>query len=159
EKCLELHGLEHWTHFYTDYGRRLQKRFFDYFLKGIQNGWNKEPRVRLQVRRLDKFVERTENEWPIARTRWAKLYLNPNPRSLSWTPITTDGTVQFEAMGDGITFHSPPLDHETEITGPSSAKLFVSSSTADADIFVVLRVFSSEDDEVVFQGAIDPHTP
>ena len=38
QKWLELHGLEHWTHFYTDYGRNLQKRFFDFFLKGDDNG-------------------------------------------------------------------------------------------------------------------------
>ena len=38
-------------------------------------------------------------------------------------------------------------------------KLFVSSSTADADLFVVLRVFTGDLEEVVFQGAIDPHTP
>ena len=52
-----------------------------------------------------------------------------------------------------------PLDREIEITGPSAAKLFVSSSTADADLFVVLRVFDPDGEEVVFQGAIDPHTP
>jgi predicted acyl esterase len=62
-------------------------------------------------------------------------------------------------MGDGVTFLAPPLEHETEITGPSAAKLFISSSTADADIFLVLRAFSPEGKEVVFQGAIDPHTP
>ena len=62
-------------------------------------------------------------------------------------------------MGDGVTFLTPPLAHETEITGPSAVKLFVSSSTNDADIFVVLRVFSPDFKEVVFQGAIDPHTP
>ena len=45
-KYLEAHGIEHWTHFYTDYGRMLQKRFFDYFLKGVQNGWEKTPRFR-----------------------------------------------------------------------------------------------------------------
>jgi len=26
EKWLEAHGIEHWTHFYTDYGVALQKR-------------------------------------------------------------------------------------------------------------------------------------
>ncbi len=35
----------------------------------------------------------------------------------------------------------------------------MSSSTADADLFVVLRVFDGEMKEVTFQGAIDPHTP
>jgi predicted acyl esterase len=62
-------------------------------------------------------------------------------------------------MGDGVTFVTVPFDRETEITGPSAAKLYVSSSTNDADIFVVLRVFSPDLKEVVFQGAIDPHTP
>ena len=158
-KWLELHGLEHWTHFYTDYGRRLQQRFFDYFLKGIDNGWNREPRVRLQVRYIDKFVERLENEWPIQRTRWTKFYLNTVDRSLSRSPVGAEGKIKFDAMGDGVTFLSPALAHETEITGPSTVKLFASSSTSDADIFVVFRVFSPEGNEVVFQGAIDPHTP
>ena len=39
------------------------------------------------------------------------------------------------------------------------SSFYVSSSTSDADIFVVLRVFSPDLKEVVFQGAIDPHTP
>jgi hypothetical protein len=159
QKWLELHGLEHWTHFYTDYGRLMQKRFFDYFLKGVDNGWRNEPRVRLQVRRLDGFVERTENEWPLARTRWTKLYLDPGDLSLSWNPSAATGRIEYDAMGDGVTFLSPPLEQETEISGPSAAKLFVSSSTSDADIFVVLRLFSPSGKEVVFQGAIDPHTP
>ena len=40
QKWLEAHGIEHWTHFYTDYGVELQKRFFDHFLKGEDNGWD-----------------------------------------------------------------------------------------------------------------------
>src|SRR5262249_9686359 len=67
--------------------------------------------------------------------------------------------VQFEALGDGVTFLSEPLTQETELTGPSAVKLFVSSSAKDADLFVVLRVFGGDLKEVVFQGAIDPHTP
>jgi predicted acyl esterase len=62
-------------------------------------------------------------------------------------------------MGDGVTFLTPPLEAETEITGPSALKLFVSSSTSDADLFAVLRGFAPDLREVVFQGAIDPHTP
>jgi predicted acyl esterase len=51
------------------------------------------------------------------------------------------------------------LETETEITGPLAAKLFVSSATSDADLFVVLRVFTPDLREVVFMGAVDPHTP
>ena len=159
QKWLEIHGLEHWTHFYTDYGRLLQKRFFDHFLKGAVDDWPTQPRVQLQVRRLDGFVRRLEDEWPIARTRWTKLYLNPVDSSLRWTPTTATGSIVYEALGEGVTFLSPPLEQETEITGPSAVKLHVSSSTTDADIFLVLRVFTPDGKEVVFQGAIDPHTP
>ena len=52
-----------------------------------------------------------------------------------------------------------PFETETEITGPVSATLFVSSSTTDADLFLVLRVFDPDGAEVVLQGAVDPHTP
>jgi predicted acyl esterase len=159
QKWLEVHGLEHWTHFYTDYGRTLQKRFFDHFLKGLDNDWRDQPPVRLQVRHVDRFVQRAENEWPLARTEWTKLYLSPADAKLSWRPVEEAGAVEYEALGDGVTFMTSPLVHDTEITGPVAAKLFISSSTSDADLFLVLRVFDPDGEEVVFQGALDPHTP
>ena len=159
QKWLEAHGIEHWTHFYTDYGRLLQKRFFDHFLKGEKNGWDKQPRVLLQVRHIDKFVERREHEWPLKRTKWTKFYLDPTNAALTARRPSAKASMNFEATGEGVTFLSAPLKAETEITGPSAAKLLVSSSTTDADLFVVLRVFSADLKEIVFQGAIDPHTP
>ena len=159
DKWLEAHGIEHWTHFYTDYGRLLQQRFFDYFLKGEKNGWDRQPKVQLQVRHVDRFVERHENEWPIARTQWTKLYLDAAAQSLERAEPRRSGQVTFDALGDGATFVSAPLTEETEITGPLAARLFVSSSTTDADFFLVFRVFTPDLREVTFMGAIDPHTP
>src|SRR5262245_19315105 len=159
EKWLEAHGIEHWTHFYTDYGRLLQKRFFDHFLKGEKNGWHRQPKVQLQVRHVDRFVERHESEWPIARTQWTRFHLAPDGLRLAREPARSAGTIAYDGMGDGATFLSAPLEAETEITGPLAARLFVSSSTADADLFLVFRVFTPDMKEVVFMGAIDPHTP
>ncbi|OGA24914.1 MAG: peptidase S15 [Betaproteobacteria bacterium RIFCSPLOWO2_02_FULL_67_26] len=159
ERWLEAHGIEHWTHFYTDYGRLLQKRFFDYFLKGERNGWDRQPRVQLQVRHVDRFVERHEHEWPIARTQWTKFHLDAAGHALAREPAKSAGSTAYEATGDGVTFLSAPLDQATEITGPLAARLFVSSSTADADLFLVFRVFTPDLREIVFTGAIDPHTP
>jgi predicted acyl esterase len=51
------------------------------------------------------------------------------------------------------------LEKETELTGPIALKLFVSSSTVDADLFVTMQAFSPEGREVEFQGTVDPHTP
>ncbi|MQB01599.1 MAG: CocE/NonD family hydrolase [Actinobacteria bacterium] len=161
QKWLEVHGLEHWTHFYTDYGLALQKRFFAHFLKGEQNDWTKQPPVQLQVRHVDgSFKDRAENEWPIARCQWTRLYLNAAERlSLDRTPPEVESEFEFEALGDGLTFSTPPIEEEVEITGPIAAKLFVSSSTVDCDLFLVVRVFDQDDREVVFQGALDPNTP
>jgi len=160
QKWLEVHGIEHWTHFYTDYGRQLQLKFFDYFLHGKNNGWDKRPKVLLQIRHPgEKFVARAENEWPLKRTKWTKFYLDPADFSLRTKAAVKGGKISFDASGDGVTFLAAPCARATEITGPSALKLFVSSSTSDADIFVVVRVFTPDLDEVVFQGAIDPHTP
>ena len=160
QKWLEAHGIEHWTHFYTDYGREQQLRFFDYFLHGKDTSWSKQPRVQLQVRHpAEKFVARAEDAWPIARTQWTKFYLDPKTMALSTKKPSGSAKLEFAAMGDGLTFLTPGLEHETEITGPSALKLFASSSSKDADFFIVLRVFTGDLKEVVFQGAIDPHTP
>lgn len=157
EKWLEAHGLEHWTHFYTDYGRGLQRRFFDRFLKGDETSWADEAPVRLLVRYVDHFEEREEAAWPIPRTQWTRYYLDFTRGSLEAERAA--GSVSFDALGDGVTLLTPPLEASTEITGPSALHLDIASSTSDADIFAVLRVFSADLKEIVFQGAIDPHTP
>jgi predicted acyl esterase len=164
-KWLEVHGLEHWTHFYTDYGVDLQKRFFARFLAGDETAWRDQPPVQLQVRTPDGFVQRAEKEWPLARTEWTRFYLRPrgaegtrDPR-LSAIPGDDEESVSYAADGDGLTFTTAPLSQQTEITGPVAARLFVSSSAADADLFLVLRAFAPDGEEVVFRGAIDPHSP
>ncbi len=164
QKWLEVHGGSHWAPFYTDYGLGLQKKFFGHFLKGQSTGWDKQPKVLLQVRHVpengrEKFVERHENEWPLARTRWTQLHLDSAVMALTPNRVTTNQSVNYDATGEGLQFSMPPFNEDTEITGPSVLRLYVSSSTTDADFFVVLRVFDPAGKEVVFQGALDPHTP
>jgi predicted acyl esterase len=160
QKWLEVHGIEHWTEFYTDYGVRLQKRFFGRFLKGENTGWQRQPSVQLQIRHPgERFVERHEREWPLARTRWTRFYPDPRHMTLTIEPPAAECAIAFAALGEGLTFASEPLAEATEITGPSVLTLWLSSSTRDADIFAVLRVFPPNGEEVVFQGALDPRTP
>ena len=160
QKWLECHGIEHWTHFYTDYGVDLQKRFFGHFLKGDDNGWGEQPKVLLQVRHPgERFVERHEDAWPIPRTQWTKFHLDTADFTLAETAQKKAGSVTYAGLGDGATFLTAPLEQETEITGPIAAKLWVSSATEDADLFLVVRVFAPDLKEIVFQGALDSHTP
>jgi predicted acyl esterase len=159
-KWLEIHGDAHWAEFYTDYGVTLQKRFLGHFLKGEATGWEAQPRVQLQVRHADgTFTQRSENEWPLASTRWTRYYLDAGQLSLATEPPEQASSAQYQALGPGITFTSPPLPAETEITGPMAARLLVESSTADADLFLVVRLLGQDGSEVTFMGALDPNTP
>ena len=139
----------------------LQKRFFDYFLKGAANGWDKEPRVWLNLRRpfSVEWELRKENDWPRAGTKWTKLFLDAGTGALDWRAPAAERSVTFAATGDGVHWRSPPLDQETEITGPLALKLYVGSSTVDADFFVTVQAFAPDGREVEFQGTVDPHTP
>jgi uncharacterized protein len=76
-KKLRIHLGSHVHPFYTEEGRHDQIRFFDYWLKDIDNGVMDEPPVKLAIRKGgDAFEWRSENEWPLARSRWTKLYLD-----------------------------------------------------------------------------------
>jgi putative CocE/NonD family hydrolase len=210
QKWLEVHGHTHFTHFYSSYGEALQKRFFGYFLKGEHTGWDKQPKVALNIRWPgEKFELRAENEWPLARTQWTKYYLDaeglvlaPDPGEIDTTskafaesPATAaeglnstsergrsdlplalsvgghapeskgegaskeEQTITYDATGDGVTFFSAPMREDLEITGPVAVKLWVSSDTTDADIFVALRLYDPQGKEVTFIGSNDPRTP
>lgn len=160
QKWLEVHGDTHFTHFYSNYGEALQKRFFGHFLKGENTGWDKQPKVSLNIRHPDeKFVLREENEWPLARTRWTKYFLQPQGLGLSTEVPTTAATLSYEPTGDGLTFRAPAMTSSLEITGPVAAKLWLSSDTTDADLFLILRVFDPAGKEVTFIGSNDPRVP
>ena len=160
QKWLEVHGDTHFTHFYSSYGEALQKRFFGHFLKGEDTGWEKAPRVSLNVRHPgERFIKRAENEWPLARTQWTKYFLQPRDFGLGTEAREGEAALSYEATGDGLTFRTQPLKKNVEITGPMAAKLWVSSDTVDADLFLVLRVLDPAGKEVVFIGSNDPRVP
>ncbi len=159
QKWLEVHGDTHFTHFYSRYGEALQKRFFGHFLKGEKTGWEEQPRVSLNIRHPgEKFVLRAEKEWPLARTQWTRFYLQPDLGLAPGEP-TQAATLSYQPREDGFTFSTPRLKQQLEITGPVAVKLWVSSETTDADLFVILRVFDADDKEVTFIGSNDPRTP
>jgi uncharacterized protein len=161
QKWLECHPGRHEEWFYLEQGMALQKRFLDHFLKGVNNGWGQEPPVRLNLRRpfSNEFEVRTEQQWPLADTQWTKAYLSSSDSSLNWSATATPASQTFSALETSLNFLSGPLTSETEITGPLSAHIFISSSTNDADLFLTLQAFDPSGREVDFQGTVDPHTP
>src|SRR5262249_30387761 len=85
-----IHAGTHVHPFYSEDGRRDQLRFFDCWLKGIDNGVMSEPPVKLAIRKGRDEVEwRFEHEWPLARTRWTKFYFDlsqPAPGAAAMPP-------------------------------------------------------------------------
>ena len=167
QKWLDFHCHEHWTEFYTSTGIALQKRFFAHFLKGEDNGWAAQPRVQMLVRNptlpVSALAARKDDNWPLTGTTWTRLYLDPVRASLETQPQPQPPmaahAVRFKSMGDGVTFLTPPLAQDTHIIGPSMAQLRVSSSTEDADLFLILRLFTPDMKEITYSGSNDPHTP
>ncbi len=155
-KWLSVHIGTHFESFYTPSYMEMQRRFLDRFLKGMDNGWDDEPPIRLAIRRPDGATTRAETEWPLARTQWTKLHLDTDGRALSSSPPLAAGQTSYDAMGSGVDFSTSAFEQDTEYTGPVVARLWVASDTADMDIFATLRLFDPSGDEVIFTGASEP---
>jgi predicted acyl esterase len=158
EKWLSMHVGTHYESFYLPEYVAMQKRFFDRYLKGAANGWENEPRVQLSIRRPDGSVRRMEHEFPLARTQWTKFYLDAGRREIVRANPSVPSSVSYEALGEGVSFSTAPFTEETEITGFITARLWVSSSTTDMDIFATLRMFAPNGEEVVITGAHEKTT-
>ena len=164
QKWLDCHPGRHEEWFYRDDGTALQKRFFDHFLKGVDNGWDKEPPVRLNLRRpfSKEFEERKEMDWPLPSTKWTKIYLGAADTfalpGMSWEAPSQPARRSFDALGQPLTFLSSPLEKDTEITGPLAAKLFASSTTTDMDLFLTFQAYLNGV-EIDFQGVVEDRTP
>ncbi len=73
----------------------LELRWFDYWLKGIDNGIVKEPPLRLFLMGINEW--RDEGEWPLARTQWQRWYLHSGGRANS---LVGDGALTTDTPGD-----------------------------------------------------------
>ena len=120
-------------------GVSLQKRFFDHFLKGEDNGWDEQPRVQLQVRHVATGSSSAPRRSGRSRAReWTRFYLDPAGEALSRRAARRRPSVELRgARRRRDVLDAPAGARRSRSPGPLAAKLFVSSSTADADLFLV----------------------
>jgi uncharacterized protein len=139
----------------------LTQRWFDYWLKGIDNGVTQEPPVKIFV--MGENAWRDEQEWPLARARATPFYLrsggtlaaeppgdeppdhyiydpaDPTPAlggSLLMHILFGPGAKDqrpIEARPDVLSYTSAPLAQDTEVTGPLLARLWAASDAPDTD--------------------------
>lgn len=147
-------GIHYWM--YNPMYMNKFRAFFDKWLKGIENGIMSEPAVDIQMRMGDgTYYWRHESDWPVPGTTYKKWYLNDG--GLTEEPkdskvITYNADVYHKVAGrvEGATFISEPLEEEVEIAGYIKAGLYVSSTTADMEIHMKVRVLDEYDREVIY---------
>ena len=184
-KKLRIHSGTHFHPFHSEEGRMDQLRFFDHWLKGIDTGIMDEPPVKLMIRTggdLKNYKFRFENEWPLARTQWTKMYLKLNadkqtatgepegeivaaqpqqeakatyaasPPSHAGVSSSAPSHASGSVGRTGISFQTAPLPEDTEVTGPIVLVLWVSSSSEDMDIFATIRNIGPDGNDVWEEG-------
>jgi hypothetical protein len=145
EKWLLVHGRKKWWHFYQKENLEKQRQFFNRFLKGIDNHVKDWPKVTLEIReKLYVGSSRTENEWPLARTQYTKLFLNASDGKLSQSSFKKKTQVRYDAKD--ITDKTQnakfefKFDKRTELTGYMKLKLWVQADGSDdMDLFVAIE--------------------
>ena len=136
ERHLYTHRSGKWAAFYGADARAAQESFLDRHLRGGDTP--PLPVVRLEVRESRDVVHavRAEAEWPLARTVWTTLQLDPERGLVS--DAATAGAVRFSTRRDAASF-SHVFAEDTEITGPAELTVHVRMDGADdASLFVGL---------------------
>jgi len=141
--------------------RNLHLHWYDYHLKGTQNGLDKEAPIRIFV--MGDNVWRDEQEWPLARAQATPFYLHsggelsaerpggeppdrytydpadPTPTHggnmlmhILYGPGTKDQRA-VEERPDVLSYTTAPLVEDTEVTGPLSVRLWAASDAPDTD--------------------------
>ncbi|MGA8475434.1 MAG: CocE/NonD family hydrolase [Candidatus Cybelea sp.] len=154
EKWLYTHRGGKWATFYSKDALNRQRRFFDCFLKGEENGVRGEPPVRLEVRSdRDTIVSlRGETAWPLEGTRWTPLYL-ADAGTLRERPGQSEAKLSFDARNGTASFVWQ-VREPVEIVGPMALQLDASLEDCDdATLFVFVRKIDANGANVPFEGS------
>lgn len=155
DKWLMVHARKEWETYYRREELELQKTFFDYYLKGIENDWRDMPLVSYEAR--EKFYQsqaRIESEWPIARTDYTPLHLNGGEMSLQAAPAGKEEKLCYNSE-PGVVENSElrfqyTVSQNTEVTGYMKLKLWVSAADADdMDLFIGIKKYDRRGNEVL----------
>jgi uncharacterized protein len=140
-------------------------RWMDHYLRGIDNGVEREKPVRLFV--MGANIWRDEDAWPITRAREQSFYLasktansqagrletasgksaKPDSTFLSdpghpvvdpYTEYGAHDHGSFVGREDVLIFDTEPLAADTEITGAIRAEIYLSADVPDLDLWVRL---------------------
>ena len=151
KKWMRCHQIFEWTDTYNPKMLEDLKLYFDRYLKGIHNGWELTPTIRMEV--MDAFeypyqTNRPENEFPLARTQYKKLYLNAKTMKLGDAPVKNAAEVSYDGK-DGVVNFDYTFRKDTELTGYMKLRMYVEARGHDEmDLFVNVKKLSTKGEEL-----------
>jgi predicted acyl esterase len=145
-------------------------RWYDHWLKGIDTGLMDEPPIKLWIQGTN--VWRYEKEWPLARTKWTKLYLREGGKLTEEPPRANEESESFvnrlywdpKDATPCLKYTTQPFPQDVEMTGPIALYLSASLSTQDTNWMVDIKDIDADGSErLVTKGwlkashrAVDP---
>lgn len=162
-KWVYTHRTGKWDAYYSTEVQELTRNFMDCFLKGdSSSGFLDTPRVRLEVRssREDIHDVRHENEWPLARTEYTRLYLDEQ-QTLSLDRSHAPMEVAYSAKEGKAEFHHT-FAEDTELSGYMKLRVWVESrresagqeTPDDMALFVAVNKLDRDGRAVPFYGSV-----
>jgi len=140
-KWLRVHRDFEWPDSYSWWNVEDLTRFFDRYLKGIRNGWEMTPEVRLDIMdayEYDAQTSRPEDDFPIARTEYTKFYLDAAAGQLRDAPGATSASASYDPDSGEANFDIT-FTEDTEIAGFIKAHLWVEADGHDEmDLFLTV---------------------
>lgn len=151
-KWLLMHREPEWAAYYDPAGLALQRRFFDHFLRDIDNGWDCEPGVIVHLHETrSRRLTRAFSAWPIPEIEYQDFYLSSGSRL---GPVREDVESEAAYASDGgEIYFDLAIDEHVDLVGHARLKVAISIEDGrDADIFVGIKKFDKNGDEVFFLG-------
>lgn len=150
DRWLRIHNSLEWPDFYANENQEDLCRFFDRYLRDIDNGWESTPPVRITVLDLGRedIKNRPEADYPLSRAKERILYLDADSGSMDEDKPASHSSVAYDAITGETTFILQ-VTSQTEINGYCVLKLFFEADgNDDADIFVKLNNLSKDGEEM-----------
>jgi len=140
DKWLRVNNRQEWTDQYDPANEADLLKFFDYFLRGANNGWQNTPKVRMAV--LDPGGKDGLNvpytSWPLEQTKYERLYLGADQDLQSIPPATAVQASYTATTGQCVFTYRFIAD--TQLTGYLKAHLwFEAKDASEADIFMLVE--------------------
>lgn len=143
DKWLRIHNSQEWPDYYDHSNREDLRRFFDHFLMGEDNGWEKTPRVRYALLDLEggDQVNLPADQFPPHGVEYTKYYLDGNSRTLKTAAPSQETTAAYDAEASpALVSFIVRFDEQTTMVGYPKARLWVEAKGADdMDLFVFVQ--------------------